>query len=80
MSKEVMYRQCRLEKKTQTGVSEQVSWIPSRYAVVGRILELKEGESWDNGWQVISAGAEQDGAYLIDRSQDYKRTRSASDV
>lgn len=52
------YRQCDLRKKTATGEIRQVSYIPSEFAVVGKILKLRspdDGE-WTNGWKVCSAG------------------------
>lgn len=52
-NKEVFYRQCRLKRKTKTGHSIQTSWIPKKFAEVGKILKLKNHEDeWENGWVV----------------------------
>ena len=57
MARDVFYRQCRLVKQTQTGELQQVSWIPDRFAVVGKVLKLRaDDKTWDNGWVVQSAG------------------------
>lgn len=61
MSNEQMYKQCRMEKPTATGKLVHTAWIPSRYAHVGKVLQLKfdtlggEG-TWDGPWTVVSAG------------------------
>jgi hypothetical protein len=54
MSKKTFYRQCRLTKKD----SWQVSWLPEKFAVVGKVLKLRndKDEEWDNGWVVTGAG------------------------
>ena len=53
-----MYKQCRLVKTTNTGKLYQVSWIPSQFAKVGKVLQLKNSntDTWDSGWIVESAG------------------------
>lgn len=55
MSKKTFYRQCRLVKE---GRLFQVSWLPEKFAVVGKILKLRneDNNEWDNGWLVTSAG------------------------
>ena len=75
------FRQCRLELRSPGKVSSQVSWLPEKYAVKGKYLELKneEGE-WVNGWQVMDIYARFEASKVRERSQDYKRTRKASDV
>ena len=66
-------KQCILRK----GVKEQTAWIPVKFAIVGKILKLED----DDGWKVISTGlVSYQSTYVIDRSQDYKRTRKASDI
>lgn len=34
----------------------QTSWIPERFAKVGKILKLRENGVWDNGWKVETVG------------------------
>lgn len=52
------YRQCELRKSMGDGQTvSQVSYIPTKFAVVGRTLKLRnESKSWDDGWVVISVG------------------------
>lgn len=76
MAKETQYVQCILKKDTKL----QTSWIPERYAVVGKYLKLLENEVWENGWQVISRGIKVSKNSLDILSQDHKRTRTASDI
>ncbi len=56
MSKTTYYRQCHMAKPTKTGKWEQTSWIPEKFAVVGKVLKLKDMDgNWDNGWVVETA-------------------------
>jgi hypothetical protein len=54
MSKKQGYRQCRLKKNE----SWQVSWLPEKFAVVGKVLKLRndKDDAWDDGWTVTAAG------------------------
>jgi hypothetical protein len=75
----VAYNQCRLQK----GNVIQTSWLPREFAVAGRYVKLKEeGGLWDDGWQVTDAYLKsiRTQEEVVDRSQDYKRTRKASDI
>lgn len=70
---EQLYRQCVLQK----GMSIQTSWIPDCKAIQDKVLRL----GTDDGWRVVQVGSvampyEQVNA----NSQDYKRTRIASDI
>lgn len=76
MNNKTDYKQCGLIKDGR----HLVSWLPVRYAVKGKFLKLKNTE-WENGWEVISVGDKvMSQSEAIDRSQDYKRTRKASDI
>lgn len=55
------YSQCRLAKKVKNGEYKMISWIPEEFAVKGKVLKLFDGENWDNGWEVISAGKSKPG-------------------
>jgi len=66
------YCQCQLKK----GNVKTTSWLPEEYSKTGKFLMLKH----DDGWEVISVGQPVDYREVNDRSQDYKRTRIASDI
>jgi len=71
------HTQCTLKK----GQVVQVSWIPTEKAVVDKFVKLRErGGEWDDGWQVIHAGKTMDTKAVMERRDDYKRTREASDI
>lgn len=55
------YRQCALER----GNTYRISWIPARFAVVGKVLKLRDNGVWDNGWTVTSVGAARLGALHV---------------
>lgn len=52
------YRQCTLKRPVNEHSSAQlVSYIPERYAVLGKTLKLKnDSGEWEDGWVVIAAG------------------------
>lgn len=81
-----MYKQVQIEKKMKTddGTPYMIistSYIPSEFAKVGKIIKVKRFDKWDDGWKVTSASSiELDEDYVNERSQDYKRTRKASDI
>lgn len=67
------FKQCVLRKNNVV----EVAWIPEHFAHKGHILMIKE----DDGWEVEFVGKyrmlDED---VSERSQDYKRTRKASDI
>lgn len=69
------YTQCRLKKKTSDGTLEQMSFIPDKFAVMGKVLKLKEGQIWDDGWVVESVGKTISEEYLPNPHIDIKRHR-----
>jgi len=70
--------QCQLQK----GQSKTTSWIPSKFAIKGKFVKLKNKQNeWVNGWKVMFVFQPPvSSVYVLDRSEDYKRTRKASDV
>lgn len=78
------YRQCELRKFYKEEDFEhyaiRVAWIPEEFAKPGRIVKIKINGDWDDGWSVVEAGARAPEDQVLERSQDYKRTRKASDI
>jgi hypothetical protein len=70
--------QCKLQK----GNSITTSWIPSKFAIKGNYVKLKNKyNEWINGWRVISVfQPSKTSNNIIERSEDYKNTRKASDI
>lgn len=56
MKKNLLYRQCRLVKQIRDGEMIQTSYIPAEFAKHGRIVKIREGDTWDDGWQVRIVG------------------------
>ena len=73
----MLYKQCRLSKKNQSGNETwQVSYIPAKFAVVGKILKLKDNNGeWDDGWKVISAGVPVEEKLLPDYRKQIREHR-----
>jgi len=78
------YRQCilhQITRKTDGKVKVHTSWIPEQFAYVGNWVSLKNQDgTWDDHWKVIEVGARAPEDQVLERSQDYKRTRKASDI
>ncbi len=71
------HTQCKLQK----GEVFQVAWIPSKHARLGNYVKLRiRGEEWDDGWLVIEAKLSKETEEVMQRAEDYKRQRDASDI
>lgn len=58
-----------------------IAWIPLEFAVLNKYIKLQIDKQWEDGWQVIAVGkVKLEQETLLERSQDYKRTRKASDI
>lgn len=71
--------QCKLIKNNTV----QQAWIDKRYAVKDKYVKIKQADgTWDDGWLVIEAfdNVQVDSKIVNERSQDYKKTRQASDI
>lgn len=79
MSNGEVHYQCHLQK----GDTHQVTWLPKKFAVEGRIVKLYDEvtDSWEDGWLVTSVGTQSfPSKYIAERSRDYTQTRKASDI
>jgi hypothetical protein len=67
--------QCRMQRVKDGAI--QTAWIPSKFAFAHNIVKLDEdGETWriQETWNTMPSDK------VLERSQDYKRTREASDI
>lgn len=72
------HTQCKLSKNGFT----YHAWIPTDLAKVGNLVSLKEdkGDEWLKNWVVDATFTTMDSKTVQERSQDYKKTRKASDI
>jgi hypothetical protein len=71
--------QCHLTK----GDTNDIAWIEAKLAVQGKVVKIKQEDgTWDEGWIVSEAfpNVVLDSKVVNERSQDYKKTRVASDI
>jgi hypothetical protein len=73
--KDLYYKQCKLTKKEGQSTYTQIAWIPEKFAVLNKVLKIKEVNEWDNGWVVISAGERKLEEYLPNSHRDIKNHR-----
>lgn len=64
------YCQCTLAK----GNKVQVAWIPEKFAILGKYLEI----TGEDGWRVVSLGKKTSRKDI--RETDYLHQREASDI
>jgi len=63
--------QCNLSR----GSARKTAWLPQRFAKKGKALKIKGVD----GWIVMSCGTKLEEKKVLERSQDYKHQRKASD-
>lgn len=80
--KSMRFLMCKLVKPIDTKATRiQVSWIPEKYAIVNKVLELKMPDGWENGWTVMEVYPEKHVVEIVEaRERDYKHQRKVSDV
>lgn len=78
---DVEYKQCRLKSEGPIGLAHKTVWIPSVHAKAGKSLIIDDPVSGSERWVVEEVySKELPYEYINERSQDYKKTRKASDV
>lgn len=71
------YRQCSLVNGRGR---RRVAWIPDRFATVGRLLRLKDGGEWSNGWRVERVFSALPDAIAESGRDEYRYHREVTDV
>lgn len=74
------YRQCTLQRQSAPGyenVRHKIAWIPSRFAVVDKVLKI----AGVDGWKVIEVGQKKmSQEFVMQRRDDYRYQRRVSDA
>lgn len=63
------YHQCEL----RNGEVKGIAWIPSKFAIIGRVLKIKVKGKWQEDWTVVNVfypAAEKEQVEI--RSRDYR--------
>ncbi len=47
-----MYTQCKIVRKTNEGLCEDIAFIPIEFARIGRNIRIKKDNEWIDGWTV----------------------------
>lgn len=69
-------RQCTLVREN----AQLVSWIPEKFATIGKMLKLKDNGEWSDGWEVTAVGGRLEASVVNERSQEYKKHRHSTDI
>jgi hypothetical protein len=70
------YTQCLLIR----GGDRCVAWIPSRFAILNKIVKLRFDGEWVDGWRVDHIYNTRDKEFIEYHERDYLKQRKASDI
>ena len=81
MTREIFYKQCRLERREGHVRMERTTWLPEAFAVEGGTVRLRDGDTWTDGWTVVSAsGTRLPERVAVNQAHAHTRQRRASDI
>ena len=80
MKRTTVYRQCGLLRDLGNDrTASIVSYIPARFAKKHRIVKLRQSDGqWEDGWKVVSVGADTASTDLPDSHRQIKNHRTLS--
>ncbi len=78
----MMYIQCTVTKKLPSGVKTTSTFLPEKFAKLGKVLKLQDKNSeWEDGWVVESVGKDKyDSDYIRRQSREYLNHRKGTDI
>lgn len=78
--KQLFYVQCELTHLDHKSV--EISWIPEKYAVKGRIIKIfdRVKNEWSDNWQVTELYDKLPASVVESFERDYLKQREQSDV
>jgi len=56
------------------------AWIPEEYAVVGKLVKIKDNDAWSDGWAVRQTWTTKSKEWVEQHQRDYLKQRKASDT
>jgi len=80
------YTQCFLSKIIDTidgkedGLVCTTAWIPEEYAVVDKLVKIKDNGVWSDGWNVRMVWTTRPKDWVEQHQRDYLHQRKASDI
>lgn len=70
------FRQCELKKQRK----KTISWIPEKYAKIGKFLKLKNDDVWEDGWVVNAVYNRKSETSVIRDSELFKKMKMVTDI
>ena len=49
-----------------------VAWIPSEFAKKKKILKVKKGDVWVDGWEVVEVGSTKEAEFVEKHARDFR--------
>lgn len=69
------YTQCTMVRQLEgNATSRYVAWIPSSFAKLNRMLSLKFGDEFIDGWKVVGVGVAMDAKAVEKKSRDHRNS------
>ena len=75
-----MMVQCLMEKKTNSGTLSQLSWIPEKFAIDKKIVKIKEGKEWNDGWIIKKVCHRMEDEEQAKLERVWKKHREVTDI
>jgi len=83
MSKTIYFKQCSLELVTKDDKMTTTSWLPEKFAIKDKYVQLKNRETgeWVNGWRITLVGTKRKTEEeVIESSKDHENMKKRTDV
>lgn len=69
------------QSKLKRGDEEQTAWIPTEFAVVNGVIQIRmEDSHWEDNWVVVETYSTREKGFVEEHERDYKKQRRASDI
>ena len=56
------------------------TWLPVKYAVIGKYLKVVNNNQWSDGWRVCELYSKRPAKEVLEGMFDHKRSRKVSDI
>jgi len=83
MSKTIYFKQCSLELVTKDDKMTTTSWLPEKFAIKDKYVQLKNRETgeWVNGWRITLVRTKRKTEEeVIESSKDHENMKKRTDV
>lgn len=74
------YNQCTLQRlRDESSTETIISWIPTQFAIVNKIISLKENNKWSD-WKVITIGPPHSAKQVEENADSWRNYIKNTDI